>query len=441
METTTQTTGTTPAEAASQSQSYVDFLLGPAAEPGSDAAPGSAPAATGQTAATTPGTAPGQTETKETPPAAPPPGEEETAPPPERAAALESLIQQYAKETGLNPEDPAQRKTLNRMASKELFIQKLKADLDTAKRAAAKPAGEAPPVEPELMTAFEKELFSEQKPGAATTAAPGTAQPQGAAPQTGAPPAGTPPAGAPLPRQYGDIGDSWKTPEESLTALNEAWVANDLRKVDEIEAARFVRAFDSRVAPHLLGFIDRMVTERLAGFAKKELGDVIPTVRKTISEQRLSESKEFAIGELRTAGATDIEQMFTAQDGPALKFDGQEWPNSPLNRVLIRHPEIMSIVKSHDDPVKAERATLLARYKLAYQIWKQEASGGVPAAAAQQLVAAGRDMERNQAADRARQTINAGPGATGLGGKPTGDSYIEQLQNLPGALSASSLFG
>lgn len=423
--TTVEAPTTSAPTAPSTPQSYVQSLIGPADGLDLNERMTEEKQQPTQTAATAPETDTGQTETTVTETGTEqPPGEEAGAS--KNAAALADLIQQFANETGLNPDDPGQRKTLNRLANKELFIRKLQADLDAQKK---QPEPAKPADEPELMTAFEKELAAEQP----DAAAPGEPPPTGTEPDAAAAkPAETA-------KGYGDIGDTWKTAEESLAALNEAWAANDLRKAHDIEVARLRRNFDQAVAPQLLAFIDKMVNARLQEFSKKEFGDVLPVVRKSVGEQRMAESREFAVNELRKAGAADIDKMFAKEDGPPLHFDGKEWVNSPLNRVLVKHPEILSIVKTHEDPIKAERATFLARYKLAYQLYKQ-ATPAVSAEAAKQLVDAGRNVERNKDSDRARQTLNAGSGATGLMEKGSKGSYVNDLNNLPGEVPFSSLF-
>ena len=117
---------------------------------------------------------------------------------------------------------------------------------------------------------------------------------------------------------------------------------------------------------------------------------------------------------------------------------GQEFPNTPLNRLLVKHPEIMQITATHTDPKKAERSSFIARYKLAYQMFKQS-KGGVAADTAKALVEAGRTAKDREAADRTRQGINAGSGTSGLGGDKSPKSYVAQLNSLPGEVPLSSL--
>lgn len=396
--------------AADQGGSYVQSLLGTAGDLGaSETADTGAPKETAaeKPAATEAVDAAATTEKK-----APEAGKQ--------APTVDELIQQFATETGLDPNDPNSRKTLKRLADKELFILKLQSDNESIKATAGQPAQE-------LVTDFERELRAE---ATARPAEPGETKPAEVARTTEA-----------QPFRYGDAGDNWKTPEDSLTALNEAWANNDLGKAHEIEVARLRRNFDSVIAPHLLKHIERMLETRMKGFVEKDLGDVVPEVRRTINDRRVEEARDFAVEQLRKAGADEIDNLFVTEQGPPIEFQGQQFPNTPLNRILAKHPEIMRVVESHLDPVKAERMTFVSRYKLAYQIHKQQgATAGMAPQTAQALVKAGREAGERKPQDRARQGLNAGAGATGVGtDKTASKSYVSDLNNLPGEVPFSSL--
>ena len=408
MATETQDTTTATSADSSSGGSYVQSILGSAGGLGSDESSSDVQPSQ-QPEAQEPGTAPGQPDTSGAA---------------DKQAAFDELMEQYARETGKDSSDPNQRKDLKRLVDKELYIRELKASLDAAAqaKAAAQEAG------PELQTAFEKELAAE-----ATEAAKGP--PEAAQEQ---PAQATGEKKPPEPLRYRDVGDEWKTPEDSLTALNDAWAENDLKQVHQIEMARLRRNFDSDIAPKLFPYIERMIEQRLNGFVERDLGDVVPEVRRSVQDRRISESREFAIDELRKAGAGDIEKLFEQEDGPPIEYDGQQFPNTPLNRILAKHPEIMRIVENHPDSSKAERRTFISRYKLAYQIFKNGA-GGVSAQTAKKLVDAGRESKERETSDVARQTINAGSGASGRGEKPSNRSYIQELNNLPGEVPFASL--
>lgn len=413
---TTTTATATPAP--SGQTSYVQSLLSPALD-GDEGAPSGSEAQT-DSSSIPPGTAPEGSESPEE-------GETQEATQAETPQTVEDLIREFALESGLNPEDPSQRKTLKRLADKELFIRKLQADNRALLSGGAngQPAAAA---DSGLVTDFEKELMQGEAPAQPAAAAP--APPVPAAPQAPSQAPSQPSA----PPSYGDVGDAWKTPEDSLTALNDAWGKNDLKTVHEIEVARMKRNFDAAIAPSLLNYVRQMIARELEG----SLGDVIPEARRSAAQRSVGESREFAVDQLRKAGAADIDALFEAQDGPPIRFGDQEFPNTPLNRILAKHPEILQISGTHSDPKKREQQAFIARYKLAYQIMKQGAAG-IPAETAKALVNAGREIKAGQANDRARQAINAGSGPTGVGDKAAPKSYIGQLNSLPGEIPFSSL--
>jgi hypothetical protein len=234
------------------------------------------------------------------------------------------------------------------------------------------------------------------------------------------------PAAPSGPSKYGDVGDDWKTPEDSLSALNEAWADNNLQQVHEIERARFRRNFDTDIAPALFPYLAKMMESKLDEYYQRQLGDVVPEVRRTVADRQTAEAVEFALDELRSAGAEDLDSLFVEEEGPPIVFEGEQFANTPLNRVLTRHPEILRIQEHHQDPAKAQRKTLISRYKLAYQIYKQGA-GGVTAETARKLVEAGREGRQRDNQDRARQAINAGPGSSGHGEQSKSGSYVRDI--------------
>lgn len=336
---------------------------------------------------------------------------------------VEDLIQQYAKETGLDPNDPGQRLTLKRLADKELFIQKLQAEKSVSTTQAPKTEGDG------LLTEFEKSL--RQQESAAD-------KPAGEAGET----TETKTAAAPGPAadtfRYGDIGDEWKGPEDSLKALNQAWAEENFDKVQQIEMARLRRNLDTEFAPAIIKAVQKMLDDRLQAFEKQNLGDVLPEVRRGVEERRNAESRDFAIAELRKAGASDIDKLFDVEDGNPIQFDGKQFPNTPLNRIIAKFPQILQLRVQNADPATAARMTFIERYRMAYQLYKSQ---GIPAETAKQLVEAGAKSKERQEADRTRHTLNAGPGATSLGGEKGNRSYVSELNNMPGEIPFASLLG
>lgn len=342
---------------------------------------------------------------------------------PEAAASelpsIDDLVAQFAKETGFDPNDPGQAKTLRRLAEKERMILDLRRQNEALQSAGKPPA--------DLVTEFEKQLEAGEKPVQQGQQQTPPAQQQ------------SPPQPPPTQGKFGDIGDAWKRPSDAYKALNEAWSKEgspDLDQVAEIDDAMYRRRFDAIAVPA----IERYVESRLEKFAKEQLGDVIPMARQSVQERRANEARDFAVGQLKSAGAADIEKMFEPiPNEPPVVIDGQQFPATPLNKIMAEYPGIARIQYSHSDPNVAARRTAVERFRMAYQLYRQQSKPPVTPAAAKQLVQAGADMAaRSQ--DRTRQQINAGRGTANTPGKPGGGSYVESLVNMPGApLSLASL--
>lgn len=352
--------------------------------------------APGDTAATEDAEAPVTTETE---PAAAPVVE-----------GVDELIQKFATEAGLDLNNPREKAIAKRLADKELFIRKQNADM-AALRIANKPA-----TTDEGLTEFEKSL----RPAKETT--PPAPAPV-AAPKPGEP-------AAPAPNAHPeDAGSKWTKPEDYLMDLNSAWQANDLPKVHAIETAAWSRRFQSIAGPQ----IEAYVNQRVAALIQEQLGDVVPHVRQTVEQAQRTDSVDFAIQQLsKTAGFEDIGDLNKEVDGPPIKFNGEEFRNTPMNKAIAENPWLLQIRVNHADPNTASRLTNLARFRAAHKI---VAGGKVPDIKAKQLMDAGKVAADKAQQDRTRQSLNGGPGAgTSLtpGKGKTGGYVADELLSTDG---------
>lgn len=400
-----------------ESGSYVQSLLEPAVEGTTVRSDQVAQPGEGTEQATVEGA--GET----TPPK--PEGEQaeagEQTKPPGLRPEVEALIQEYAKEHGVDPNDPDQRRHLKRLADKEFFIRSLQTKLEELKGQLQTGSEKGKPgarEEVEHLTAFERTLLAPEGTGEAGA--------QGEAGQ----PAATKP-GAASPKGIGDIGDSWTSPRDACKAEADAWAEGDFDKVHDVQTAVFFRRFLGIGVPA----IEKIIAAKLQEFGLRELGDV----RSAVRERKQAGNREFAIAELGKVAEFKavIPMLFEATEGPPVAFDGKNFPNNPLNRILAEHPEIMDIRAEDADPDTAERLTYIKQYRAAARILKRQ-QGAIEPGKAKELVEAGAKMHQREQEDRARQGINAGPGATGLGGK-SAQSYVEGLNKLPGEVSFSEL--
>lgn len=335
--------------------------------------------------------------------AAEPEGEEAPA-----GGTRETLMQKFAQEHGLDLNDARDKKLAQRLADKELFIQKL--------RGAAGAKGQ----QQNSVDALMQEMLGDGQKGA--TQEKPAEQP---AAETKPPAVG----------QSEDVGANWKTPEDAYTDLNQAWSDGDKRKVAEIENAMFVRRF-AEVVPQIQEYVQQRIQKAL----EEQLGDVVPEMRQTVQERRFEAARELAIEKLSSVpGFEGVAELDKEVDGDPIVFNGQEFRNTAMNRILAENPWILEIQVQHPDPVKALQATNLRRYQAAYKLHQ---GGRVSSGQAKALVDAGKKIEARSKQDRTRQSLNGGAGAgtslTPSQGK-TGSYVRDELLGLDEPTSFASL--
>jgi hypothetical protein len=322
-------------------------------------------------------------------------------PVPTQPLTVEQLVQKYAKELGLNPNDPAQRRALKVLADKELFVQKLQGENRTLRQ---QPEDQLTPFERSLMKPEDQPV----KP---------VAQPTPDQPRTDQAP----------PLMLGDYGDRWAKETNQTAAylkdLGEAWTAGDLERVAAIENAAFSRRFLATGLP----LVDRYTRELVGQVLNERLGPLLESVKPLTDQRDQLYSRDTALAELRkTPAFADIDKMHDPEEAGTITIEGEVLPRTPFNRIALANPDILAIRVEHKDPQIAKTLTNIAIYRAIHGIWKREQNQGLDPAKAAQLVEAGKTVARRNAADKARTGVNAGPG----GRSPQGDqSYVESLVN------------
>lgn len=335
---------------------------------------------------------------------------------PDSKAQEQELMFKLAEQYGLDPSDPAQARTLRRLAHKEMMIQKLQG------QGPANAAGQP-------LTEFERSLIEQSK----QSKEPGQeAKPPEAAKPTAAPPE--------TPLRYGDIGDTWKSPEEAYQQWEEAFNKNDYARMDEIQRAQSVRWFDKDVLPKLGKLFDFRIQQMIGQFRDKELGSVLQPIKQTLEQRQVADDAEFALRQLEsTEGFDSIRNLLKTEEGPDIEINGELFKNTPMNRIVADNPWIGNIRVDHADPSTARRLTMIERYRAAHSIQAKQKPSGLAPEVASDLVKAGATMASRTPNDRVRQSLNAGSGASSSAPKGS-NSYVEGLVNLPGSRAFSSLF-
>jgi hypothetical protein len=333
------------------------------------------------------------------------------------ATGDDALLQQFAKRTGLDPNDPGQKKTLDTLVAKEKYIQELQGKLKASDVAAQAD-------QPQPLTKFEQEQIQ-----AAEAAAAAQQGKQGQAPQM------------PNVGQYNDVGAQWQSPSDAYQDLSRAWShaqeTGDFRPVVATEAALYERRFDAIGMPK----VQALVAAQMNQFFEQHFGTMMPMLQEQAAMAQSAAAEEFAFHELEgTDSYKDIRALNQEQEGPPLTVNGEQYRNTPLNRILAENPWIMHIKRDAPDPQVADRLTYLARLKAAHSI---HSKGRISAQAAKALVDAGSQQEQRRAQDAVRQSLNkGGTPSKGLdkgGAKPK--SYMEELMGVgsDGPMSFSDL--
>lgn len=258
----------------------------------------------------------------------------------------------------------------------------------------------------------------------------------------------------------------WQSPVDMVTAEEQAWadyVNPEASPQQKFEAARRLDEIrDRRAAMTVQGYLqsinlEAMIEAKAQSFFQQQFGDVIPAVRQTAAERAAQANHDFAIAELVKAGVEGAADLMKPINSEPIVFDGQVYENHPYNAVALRFPSIQNIRVTHDragkpyPPEVADRLTRIERYRTAAELWKviqsqneaPPAAGATgtqapPAAAVQQAFQAGVQSTARAAADRARQGLNAGSGATTLAAKPAERSILDDFRES-GAIDYSFL--
>jgi len=188
----------------------------------------------------------------------------------------------------------------------------------------------------------------------------------------------------------------------------------------------------------ILPLLSSIVQNQMGQQFQSQFGDVMPAINETVALARSNRARDAAVSDLETGGFKGLRDLMKPGQG-VIKFKDPdtghigEFPNTPLNAILARHPEILSIKRDHKDPETALRLTMTAIYRQAMRIHQGQS---VKPENAQRLLKAGQAIEQKRQQDRTRQTLNAGPGATSRGGSK-GDDF---LANQIGGSKVSKLF-
>ncbi len=274
------------------------------------------------------------------------------------------------------------------------------------------------------LTDFEKEL---QNPGQVTTAAK-TEQPR--------PANGVAITDAPA---FNDGYDHWKTPSDAATDLYAAWQAGDTQKAAQINQAVFTRQFRDSL-PLLNGIFQRMLDERLNVFRDQELGEIIPDYQARKTAQSQNRAYDEAVADIGKDPARKALWEEMNKSSGTFDFNGQKYPDTPLNRIFAEFPGFLKVQVQHKDPKTAYRLTAIEQYRLAMGVYASRKRSAINPQTAAALVQAGAEQKTREIGKaRAKQALNAGGTRAGQAPLSDDEQWIKNMSKSKGSSSGVSV--
>lgn len=327
-------------------------------------------------------------------------GEQQQAP--QKVHPLEDRIQALAKVYGVDANDPKQRKMLEALAT----VEKRNGDKD------------AHIAKLQKLTPFEESLRQREEQGERGQQSEGQ--------QFGK-------ADVPATQDWKDPFPHWHHPmpeiararalEDFTTALTEAVEKKDFTKAGAV----FQEMFRREMHPYR-DAIREMIHEGISSFERERLGDVLPSVRKTAAEHAAAETRQFAEKQLRTDAqfSADLDQLRKPLSDKMHEFEGEQYPDTMLNRIVLEKPHILHIKVNHPDPKTAQILTHMEQLRA---IRREMASQKASPAKGKELVKAGAEMARRESGrERARQTLNGGS-SSGGNSNPANNDYVAHIES------------
>jgi hypothetical protein len=238
---------------------------------------------------------------------------------------------------------------------------------------------------------------------------------------------------------FNDGFDAWTDFPDAYKARDEAYVAGDLDQVQKIEAAIFTRnnyVQEQKLTQKFQGLLQ----EALGKFRDTELAEVFQPAQAAKAETEANDDRKWASNVLRQPDsglAVPLDDLLK-DTGGTIEHEGESYPDTLYNRVMLKHPEIADIVKTDPDKRVAFRKTIIAKAQAVAKIAKLMDKPAVDPNKANELVEAGRRQaeadQRNKANDKTRQTLNGGrTSSTGGSTKTAAEEMAERVVSSSGS--------
>jgi len=318
------------------------------------------------------------------------------------ATALDEL----ASEEKLDLNDPTQRAMAERLLYREM---KFKAAAETS-------------VEEEAFSEFEREVYGEEEPSQEQYQQDQREHPRQEQQRQQVQPQEVKMHGRWPVMQ--DVGQRWQQWSDAHQAEMEELgrIGEDIdkgRKPDFTNLSQIRDAQFRRYMIENLPYLHNIMVNTTKGLITESMGPILPQVNAMAAQRDQTQAKELALGDLeRMSEYKGVRNLMKPGEGTITFKDpetGQtaEFDNTPMNRILIKNPEILRIQVPHKDPRVALRLTMTARYRAAMRIHR-----GASPSNTKSLLSTAVAITKKSEADRSRQRMNAG-GVSNRGGNTT----------------------
>lgn len=287
---------------------------------------------------------------------------------------VQSLMEQYATELGVDLKDPLHAKTVRMIAERENLILE-------GKKA-------APPV-PEAKDYLDR--FRDPDPKTKAESASTTET-------TPTEPTATRDEDLP---EFVRVAKSWQKPEDFVDSLDSAFELplDDPKRKTTIASVfqGFVeRMFQETLFPRTMGAVESMTNSRFEPVIHEMNAASDSQVRRSVVDT-LATDEAYA----------DIMDMFEPVTGGTITVEGEQVADTWLNRVIAKVPDILDISVKGKTPAESKRLTIAKQYRAAHSIMRslREADKSLPADK-QTLINTGKAIAKTSRPDPDRQGLN-----------------------------------
>jgi hypothetical protein len=318
-------------------------------------------------------------------------------------ADVRKLMVEEASKRKLNLDDPRDREIARSLAEaqNQIRILRLKAD----------PSAPAQSYLKGVLSKFDEKPEKDQSAEPQKDQAAATPNPNAEAPN--------------LP-DFMKVAQNWQQPTDFSEDLLSAYESQDKKRISDVYMG-FVHRMIQDYVPILHQQITETVNQRLGPLAQE--AEVLQSF----------EVNNQVIGVLKSDPSfADIEKIFENASSGKVELNGEQVPDTWLNRILSRNPMIELIQVEGKTKAESDRKTRAARYAAIYEEYQRMQGGPIDPNQAKKLVDAGRAAAQTRR-DPVRQSLNAGRTGVPTGAKPTG-KFRDIVSYNDGAMSVNDLF-